>query len=316
LEVEMLRNLVGDGVKSGTNARPEGLDITLDTLGVLVRRRESEGDSNVAECRDERAEDTFAIGMDVGHFMAVGKVEGGKVVQHRLEDVRGSLSLAWNDGKMSRMLVYGEDGVGRAAEGFAGEFVQVDDETGTDAFRRWGLRRWHGLRFALAGEALKAGAAESAIGANIGRTAVGWEGAVVEGEAQGVVTRVVEADMHMFACIGAAALLWGDVAEVCLGWACTGDAEEGQGDWRKVVAEGGGDAQGGVGAGRLVREREGGPLLDGEDASSAQLADAEEGNMAGGSIVAGVHAVREVAVESDGGGRHAVGDATDDKGRR
>jgi hypothetical protein len=87
LEEEVLWKIVGNRVEGGTNPGPEGLDIALNSLGMLFGRREGKGDASIAEGWDEGAEDALTVGMDGADAMAPRCIHGGDVVHDSVEDI-------------------------------------------------------------------------------------------------------------------------------------------------------------------------------------------------------------------------------------
>jgi hypothetical protein len=119
---------------------------------------------------------------------------------------------------------------------------------------------------------------------------------VVEGLAEGIVAGVVEGDVHLFAEVCPAALLWAEMAEDCGEGLRSVCGEEGGRNRGEMVAEGWRDAEHCGLAGDHERQSERSPLLNGEDSSGAELADTEEGGGSVRGVVAFVHTGGQVAV--------------------
>jgi hypothetical protein len=119
---------------------------------------------------------------------------------------------------------------------------------------------------------------------------------VVKGLAERIVARMVEGDVHLFAEVGPAALLWAEMAEEGGGGLRSICGEEGGWNWGQMVAEGRGDAEHCGLAGDKKRQSKGSPLLNGEDSRGAELTDAEEGDGSVRCVVAFVHTGGQVAV--------------------
>ena len=91
---------------------------------------------------------------------------------------------------------------------------------------------------------------------------------------------------------------------------CSVDGEERARDRRQIVAQRGGHTKDLGAACDGEGESKGVPLLDGQDTSSAELADAEESDRSVRSVVAFVHTSGEITMVAISSGLQAGGDTT------